>query len=143
MKKNINFTILVCFIFLAFMSCDKKEDSTDCDDTLITSPIIDVAYPNDDVTIISASITEDCLSIKYGASGCDGNSWDVELLDANKVDGISNPQITLRLSLDNKEECEAYITKERSFDISVIQVDDLNQVQFILMGYDELLEYNY
>ena len=90
---------------------------SNCDKDVIVSTTEYENAPNDFVDIIDVKIVNNCLKIKFCASGCDGSTWKVELIDAEGF-AKSNPiQRYVRLSLDNKEDCYAVITKELSFNI--------------------------
>ncbi len=81
------------------------------------------------------------MNIKFGASGCDGNTWIVKLIDSGEIAESYPCQRTLRLSLDNQEECEAIPTKEISFDISDLQIMGNNKVILHVSGEEILYEY--
>ena len=73
--------------------------------------------PDSYVEIIEAKIEDNYLKIKFSASGCDGNSWNVKLICMGDYMKSNPPQTSLRLSLDNNEDCTAVITKEISFNL--------------------------
>ena len=99
----------------------KKEGLTICDKDAIISQTEYENAPNDQVEIIDMKIEGNCLKIKFSASGCSGNSWNVKLIGLGNYDKSSPPQTTLRLSLDNKEICTAVITKEVSFNLDPVK----------------------
>ena len=99
--------------------------------------------PKDFITIIGASITDDCLTISYSASGCSGEGWEVNLYDSGSVAESSPEQRYLRLSLKNPEECLAVFTKETSFDISNLQIENNGILILNLKDYEESLRYEY
>ena len=108
-------------VFLT-ISCVKKEQNVSCcGKDVIISAIEYENAPDDHVEITEMKIKGNCLKIKFWASGCDGNSWIVELIDWGNYDKSLPPQTTLRLSLDNKEACRAVITKEVSFNLKPIK----------------------
>ncbi|MDL2262447.1 hypothetical protein LJC11_02970, partial [Bacteroidales bacterium OttesenSCG-928-I21] len=116
-------------------------DESDCDQDVIISQTEFQNAPNDPVSIISAEIIENCLKIKFAASGCDGNSWIVKLIDAEVVAESYPCQRGLRLSLDNKEMCDAVITKEISFNIEDLQIGKNDKVLLHIGGKEILYEY--
>lgn len=131
-----HFWIVLLPLFL-FFSCDKDDDSpthTDCDYMVIVSePDYDETI-TDNYIIDTAYIEEDCLFIQFGASGCDGNSWEVDLFDAGHIMESFPPQRSLRLSLNNSENCLAFITKTISFDLTTIQISNNED---IILNIDE------
>ncbi len=87
------------------------------------------------------TIDGDCLNIKFAASGCDGNTWFVKLIDSGSIAESHPCQRTLRLSLENKENCMAVISKEISFDIKDLRIIGNNKV--ILNIGDRSILYEY
>lgn len=66
----------------------------------------------------------------------------MKLVDSEEIFEFYPPQRNLKLSLSNQEDCEAFITKEMSFDISNLQVDG-NQVQLNITNAEESILYEY
>jgi len=126
-------------IFIDYLELFNNQ--SDCDQSVIISPSEFQNAPNDPFSITGMTITGDCLNIKFAASGCDGNTWIVKLIDSSSV-AVSYPcQRTLRLSLDNKEACMAVIGKEISFDIKDLQIVGNNKVILHVSGKEILYEY--
>jgi hypothetical protein len=96
---------------------------------------------NDKYNIIDMEIVGNCLKIKFWASGCDGNTWVVKLIDLGLIAESIPCQRTLRVSLDNKEACRAVIEKEISFNIEALQIQGDNRVQLNVSGKSILYEY--
>ena len=149
--------IILCGVVLSFLftvgGCNKlnridldgkkpPKGQSNCDKDVIISAYEFENAPNDPVTIIDMKIVNNCLKIKFGASGCSGNSWVVELIDAGYVipTFAPPPQRELRLSLDNKEMCCAYFEKEMSFNIENLQIGG-NSVMLNVVGNFILYEY--
>ena len=82
------------------------------------------------------------MKISFSASGCSGDSWKIELIDAGSVKESDPPQRDLRLSLDNDELCEAFITRELSFNISRLKVEG-GRVQLNLSNSNDQILYEY
>ena len=112
-----------------------------CDKNVIVSATEFENAPNDHVSIIDMKIEGNCLKIKFSASGCDGNSWIVKLVAMGNRDKLNPIQTTLRLSLDNKELCDAVITKEMSFNIEDLQIIGDNRLILNISGKSILYEY--
>ena len=139
--KQIIYLILVLGIF----SCGNKDDdnnSINCDkEVVISNDEYDTA-PNDDLTITQLEIIEDCLKINFSASGCSGDTWVLKLVDSGNIAESQPPQRTLRLSLKDEEECEAFISREMTFDISDLMVDG-NQVLLNISNSGDQILYEY
>lgn len=137
--------LFLALIGLTILSCSKDDDNenpVNCDfETLISTEQYANA-PSDQLTINSLAINDNCLKISFSSSGCNGDTWELKLIDSEDVLESYPPQRNLRLSLNNEELCEAYITKELTFDISNLQVDG-NKVQLNLTNSDKNILYEY
>ena len=129
---------------LTILSCHNDDDDhlTACEmSTLISSEAFANAA-SDAVAINSLEINGDCLKINFSAGGCNGNSWEIMLIDSEDVLESIPAQRNLRLSLKNEELCYANITKELTFDISNLKVSG-NQVKLNLTNSGESILYEY
>lgn len=123
MKKTLLFSI-ICLFCIMIVSCNHNDVNIDnCSKVPVISAQAYASYPDDPLTIDSVAIVGNCLKITFSASGCSGSSWAVELVDSGYLLESYPPQRTLRLSLDNNELCQAYITKEATFNIRSLQTD--------------------
>jgi len=118
-----------------------EDNQSNCDQDVIISQREFENAPNEPVSIIEMKIEGDCLKIKFGASGCSGNSWVVRLIDSGIIAESLPVQRTLKLSLNNREACAAYFTREMSFNIKDLQVRGNNSVQLNVLGKPILYEY--
>ncbi len=116
-------------------------DESDCDQEVLVSGAEYQNAPNDPFSIVDITIDGDCLNIKFAASGCDGNTWFVKLIDSGSVAESYPCQRILRLSLDNKEDCMAVISKEMSFDIKDLQIIGNDEVILNIGNKSILYEY--
>lgn len=134
-------TFLFC---ISFISCEKDDDnnSIDYDQEVIISALLYITAPSDFLTINNVILIDDYLKINFSSSGCSGEYWDVKLIDADVILESYPPQRNLRLSLKNEELCEAYITKEITFDISELQIDE-NQVLLNIKNFESQVLYKY
>ena len=118
--------ILISLIFI--MGCKQEVIESTCD----LSVLIDsYAFNNDssnNYSIDSIEIENNCLIINFGSSGCDASSWQEKLIDSEEILESFPPQRNLIFSLENNEICLAYFTKEVSFDISELQIDNQSSV---------------
>lgn len=137
----------IILIGLVIWSCSKDDDgaetpNSDHEPKTIISAEQYLNAPSDQLTINSLSIENDSLKINFSASGCSGESWEVNLIDSEEILESFPPQRNLRLSLKNEEACEAFITKEIIFDISSLKVDG-NQVELSITNSNESILYEY
>lgn len=142
MKKLLILTI----IGIAILSCsddDENENLNNCDLETIVSAEQYANEPSDQLSINTLEINGDCLKISFGATGCDGNSWIVQLIDSEQIMESNPAQRNLRLILDNNEACTAVPTKTLTFDISELQIQDDNKVNLNITNSDDQILYEY
>ncbi|WP_298309831.1 hypothetical protein [uncultured Aquimarina sp.] len=140
--KNI---LILLLIAMTILNCSNDNDNVNpnnCDLTTLISASEYTNAPSDQVSINSITIADNCLKINFGASGCDGNTWELVLIDSENVFESNPPQRNLRLSLKNEEACQAFITQELDFDISNLQVEG-NQVLLNITNSDQTILYEY
>ena len=94
-------------------------------------------------TINSVDIIDDCMSISISASGCDGVSWVMQLIDSGDVQESTPPQRSIKLFLVNNEACLAQISRAQTFDLSTLRVDGADEIILNLDGYDDPITYSY
>ncbi len=134
--------LILTALTLMFSSCNDATNTPECEfETLISAEEF-VTAPSDPVSINTVEIEGNCLVITFSASGCSGDTWEVKLIDSESIMESLPPQRNLRLSLKNEELCEAYISKEMSFDISNLQVEGYS-VQLNLLNSNESVLYSY
>ena len=125
-------------------SCNDNDENNapSCDATVIIS---NAQFNNANSNIFDVNDIEiigDCLVANISASGCDGETWVVNLIDSENILESSPPQRLIRLTLINQEACLAFITREVSFDITDLQVDG-DQVQLNLVNTNDSVLYTY
>ena len=132
------------FIGILVLSCSKDKDtqSNRCELETIQSAGKYITAPSDELTIESLEIEDDCLKIAFLSGGCQGDTWEVKLIDSDAILESNPPQRNLRLSLKNRETCEALIKKEITFDVSNLQVDG-KKVQLNLTNSGDKVLYEY
>ncbi len=139
--KNSLVILGLLFVLLSCNETSKPPFQSDCDQNVIVSEKEYENAPKDYVIINELNIEGDCLKITFAASGCDGKSWVVKLIDAGMIAESYPVQRTLRLSVENKEMCDAFIEKELSFDIRKLQVEGNDKVSLNVAGKSVLYEY--
>lgn len=141
MKILLSVTFIV-MILSSSQDDDGHEIPVSCD---LESVISNEKYentPSDQLTINSLAINDNCLQINFSSSGCDGDTWELELVVSEWILFSIPPQRNLRLSLQNEELCQAVITKELTLDISNLQVNG-NEVRLNITNSDESIMYKY
>lgn len=138
--------ILLCLSsILMGTSCDSNDDnsSSSCDETVVISS---TQYDNSESAIFdinSISIENNCLVISHSASGCDGESWVIRLIDSGAVMESMPAQRNVRFVFTNIEACLAYITVETSFDLEPLQIEGMSEVILNIANNNESIIYSY
>ena len=137
--KTLVSAIGIILIVLSFASCEKDDNSINCDSEVVISADEYSTAPDDELTINNLELNGDCLSINFSSGGCSGDSWELKLIDAEIILESNPPQRNLRLSLKNEELCKMYITKEITFDINKLKVDGNSVLLNIVNSGDQIL----
>jgi len=138
-KSTIFFTVTLIGLFIA---CEDDETKPSTEHQILIGNSIFTSYPDDPLVISTASIIGDSLQISFGASCCDGKSWQVNLVGDSEVLYSLPPQRSIRLSLKNDELCAAACGRTLKYDLSPCRVNG-NQIILNLVGWDKPLIYNY
>jgi len=141
--KRSKFIILIVILFSSFFSCNENDpQEASCDNQAIISNAQFNNATSSIITLNSVFINDDCLIVNYSASGCDGDTWILNVIDSDGIIETSPPERTIRITLFNNEACLAFLTKEVSFDITALQVDG-NQVILNIVNSNDSVTYNY
>jgi hypothetical protein len=119
------------FILLTLAACNKKDvdmsDQNDFNEECPTHAIVNQSLfdqaPDDFLLINEVTISGDCMTIRLSSGGCSGDHWKVQLVGSENTIRTGIPKREIRLSLENPELCEAWISKEFSFNISEFRTD--------------------
>ncbi len=93
--------------------------------------------------INDASINGDCLEIEFTASGCNSESWILQVFSTDDILESFPVQRNIRAVLINDEACLAVFTRTLSVDLRNLQVEDAQQVRLNLLDYSESILYSY
>ncbi|MBO9619694.1 MAG: hypothetical protein J7539_11735 [Niabella sp.] len=138
-------TMTLAVLALLLFACHKTAQpvSETCDDTVIISAdTFKNATPNA-YTISNVTLNQNCLEITVSSSGCDGSSWQLQLVDAAVMPNTPQSARSLKLLLTNKEICAAMVSKKRSFDITQLQVPGTRKIILQLDSWNKPVDYNY
>lgn len=143
MRSILFWLIPLCLLFS--VACDNDDDAADlpaiCDQVIeftpLTMPPLVVVQ-----TINDLSIQDNCLTIDYSNSGCDGSTWEVALYAGEEAD--TNPvQRNVELVIWNAEVCQAFISKQTSFDLTPLQMPGQTAVMLNFGADGPTVTYNY
>ncbi|KJD37166.1 hypothetical protein PW52_01545 [Tamlana sedimentorum] len=149
MKNNFKITLwtIVVLSSLTNMTCDdamNDDDSENCDKTAVLDAEMYANLETDFFTMSNVKITDDCLSFSFSASGCSGDSWEFNLVDSEAVAESSPEQRYLKIQLINNEACLAVFTKQISFNLKPLQINNTqNELILNIEGLDNALTYKY
>ncbi|MAB49358.1 MAG: hypothetical protein CMC05_12085 [Flavobacteriaceae bacterium] len=137
---------LLCAALFLNMQCDDDDTSLPQSNCSSFVAIDGFTYENSATSpysINSVSINNDCLVIEVSASGCDGNTWDMQLVDSEEVSESNPPQRYVKFFLINTEDCLAVVDRARSFDLSPLQIEGENEIIINVDDYSDPVIYTY
>ena len=137
--------LILILVGIAVLSCSSDDDNIkqyNCNLETIISAEKYINAPSHQLEINNLVINDNCLKINFSSGGCDGNTWKLKLIDSGDIMESNPPQRNLRLSLKNEELCQAYITRELTFDITNLKVNG-NKVHLNIINSDKNILYEY
>jgi len=145
MKRLPHFTLFLSL--LTFGACDSDGNtpasSEICDFMVEISSSEYGATTTTNYTIEDVQINQDCLVIQLSSSGCDGESWVVQLFDSGAIAESFPEQRFIALDLNNEEECDAVISRTYSFELTPLRISESGEVILNLDGWNGLISYVY
>jgi hypothetical protein len=125
--------------------CDNDDDIEDnnCGESVIIDNLFFDSAVSGDYELIDYNLNEDCLTIEVSASGCDGETWSMVLVDSGNIAESSPEQRHLKFVFTNNEACLAVFNQSRSFDLVTLRVDGSNEVILNIEGLPEAINYVY
>lgn len=132
---------LLTFVLLIVLgACSSDEGRSGHEKVVISAEMYDQTM-TDGYSIIEADIVGDILNITLEASGCDGRTWGIRLIDSGAIAESYPVQRYAKILLENEELCEAIVTMKVTFDISSLRVED--QLYLNLVGWKDKLHYDF
>ena len=138
-------TLALLGIGIVMLNCSNDDDNqnqTNCDFKTLVDASQYANNTTDQFQLNRLEINDNCLEVDLSASGCDGSTWTIELIDSEAILESSPVQRNLKLTLQNEELCEAFITRVFTFDVSNLQLDG-NRVQLNITNSDKSILYEY
>ena len=147
MKNKLTFlrwsTLLCVFSVLVLAACNDDEDQSMCPEKVIVDQEEYMNTPSGFASVTDVSISGDCLTINFGASGCNADNWIVKLVADERTTRPVPPQRNAKLTMDSLEFCLAFFTMEVTYDISELRESVGNEVILNLEGWDTPISYTY
>jgi len=137
-------------LLLPFLACNNDDDSQNnnpiignCDEVaFIDQDLFENAVGNQ-LQIESWEFEEDCLLLTYSSSGCDGSSWEIEIIGSENIMESEPIQRNVAVNFQNNEACLAVITKTTSFELTNLQAENSSQIVLNIEGLEESILYEY
>jgi len=140
---------LFLLIIVSFLNIQCNDDegnslpSTDCGGLALLDGFTYENAATNPYTITNAFVNEDCLVFNVSASGCDGSTWTMQLMDSENVIESDPPQRAVKLFLVNNEACLAVVSQLESFDLSALQIEGVNEIIINIDDYPDPVTYIY
>ncbi|MFK7781131.1 hypothetical protein [Psychroserpens sp.] len=147
MKLSKLIIVCICFPFLLMnTTCDDNDDDfapAECDQQAVIDDVFFDTAVSADYALVGYSVDGDCLTIEISASGCDGGTWSMVLVDSGDVAESSPEQRYLKFIFTNNEACLAVFSQSRSFDLSNLRVGGSNEIILNIEEFPEPINYTY
>lgn len=121
---------------------DNVSSSLENSNVILVDDDLFLNAPNDKFEIIVASISDNNLNITLFYGGGCGNIY-YDLVTGNDYLETTPIQKNIRIAFDDKDNCEAGIELELSFDLTQIQVSNTDRIIINLDNWEDQIEYNY
>lgn len=143
MKKLFYLLILL----LGLLSCKDDDDiqhQVDCNSLskFISGEKFELINTNN-YKITQVNLIEDCLEIEVVSSGCDPESWKMNLYSSKNYSNDNLLKNKAKMELINDQLCEAIFHKSMSFDLAPFRINEANEVTLLLDGWDKPIIYKY
>lgn len=113
LKKYMSFVFLL--LLLGCNSDDDNGSNDECGDQMIFDEELFNQESPSSFSIQNAEIDGDCLMVTLSASGCDGSSWEADLVSDGLETTSVPPSRSIRVDFTNIEACTAVITRTFQF----------------------------
>ena len=145
MKFSKIIVVTMFSLLLMNFQCDDEDDVqlSTCDFAVVLDNSIYETIESDFYSLTTAEIDGDCLNVNISASGCDGSTWVLTLVDSEDIAESMPPQRYLKLALANNEVCLAVFNKEQSFDLTGLKIAGVSEVLLNIEGFSGSILYTY
>lgn len=140
MKSIIRLFVILCCLVACSDDKDEKDiDNTSCSNSVIIDQDLYQSTKSSHYDVLNAHIEEDFLVVTISSNGCNGEDWQVCLIEADNLEEHDLLKRNLKISLVNNQFCEALIAREFSFDLRPIKEE--YEILISLEGWEPLLSY--
>lgn len=137
--------ILCLFLFACTSTKDTtvdppKDETPVCEQIIYKSDLKDVR--KDQFRLLGVNLEGDCLQLKVSYSGgCEGA--DFQLFYQTTVNKKPPPSIVAILGFTDNDHCRSLVEKTLEYDLTAAQQKGYDQVQILLGGWVQPINYNY
>jgi len=143
------FLLLLSYVVLVGFACGTKyRNVISSDERLMINNNFYKQAESDSYSIDDVKLTDNTLSVTITANSCNDASWEVKLLDSDRVAESAPPQRYLKLYFKLQESGDEPCDKDKvsrtySFNISSLKVKGYKNLRLNLQGYKEAIDYKY
>lgn len=142
--QKITYLYFIAFTVLTSLACDENGTAVFCDYTAVINK--DKFYQDTPTAfsgISNVSLQNDCLELTLTDSGCDGTTWDIEIVDSGDVAESLPVQRFIKIFVTNEELCTAIIERKISVDISTLKVENETSAFLNIENYADQVLYEF
>lgn len=147
MIKKISKYLLLCLCYTLLFTNTKCDDDEDVKRACGQAVVVDRGYyesvTSDAFNFIQAEVIDNCLSVNLSASGCNGETWSIVIVDSGAISKTAIAQRNLKLVFSSEELCQTLITQNRMFDLSGLKIENSNEIILNIEGIPEPIYYMY
>lgn len=144
-----NIFVLAVLIGTLFISCSNDDDNNPSNVTTCNSAAEVISEENfNGITTSNYNVTDiqlngDCLEITTSSSGCDPETWEMNLFSVDAFYTVFPLQRAVKIELVNEQLCQAVFQKTISFDLTPFRIDGQNEIPLNIEEWDEQMVYEY
>lgn len=113
---------------ILLQACNKSEEElstySECGQMAIVDKEMYDEVDSKGFEIKDVHLNGDCLTIEIVAGGCNGKSWEAQLIDGGIIAESYPVQRSTRIILENEETCLALVSRKFTFDLTRLQTGD-------------------
>lgn len=140
--------VLTTLIGALFVSCS-KDDSNAPNETTCES-VAEVVSSEDfneintsNYTVTDVQLNNDCLKVTISSSGCDPESWVMNVFSTDAFYTIYPYERAVKIKLVNDQDCSAVFNKTVSFDLTPFQLENQDELPLHIEGWNKQIIYKY
>ncbi len=141
--KQLTLSLIVIMCFLSTQCDDDESIVTNCDQNVIVNEDLYNDLETAFFTFVNVEVIDDCLSVEISSSGCDGNSWEFNMVDSGLILESFPEQRNLKFQLINNEACLAVFQRTVTFDLLPLRIEGSNEINLNIDGLGESVTYSY